>query len=173
MTATTETAAALAPVRARIRSDASAVAERILASARAQSDAMLAQARSSAEHTVEQAAAEGHAAATALAAAELARGRERAWLAVLTARREAYDELRRRVRAAAGGLPGTPGYDQFATRLADIAAGAAAPGSTVTVPPGGGAMARSGQMVVDCSLPRLADLAVEALGDKVRELWTP
>jgi hypothetical protein len=26
---------------------------------------------------------------------------------------------------------------------------------------------------VDCSLPRLAGLAVDALGDQVTELWTP
>jgi len=26
---------------------------------------------------------------------------------------------------------------------------------------------------VDCSLPRLAVLAVDALGDQVTELWTP
>ncbi len=28
-------------------------------------------------------------------------------------------------------------------------------------------------VLVDCSLPRLADLAVDALGGEVRELWTP
>ena len=172
MTTTTE-AAALAPVRAHMRSDASAAAERILAVARDQAEAMLVQARSSAEHVVEQAAAEGRAAAAPLADAEMAQGRERAGLAVLTARREAYDELRRRVRAAARGLPGTTGYDQLAIRLADMVGRAAGPGATVTVPPAGGAVARSGQVVVDCSLPRLADLAVEALGDRVRELWTP
>ena len=31
----------------------------------------------------------------------------------------------------------------------------------------------SGQTVVDCSLPRLAGLAMQALGDEVRELWEP
>lgn len=165
--------AALAPVRARVSSDASAAAAAVLASARTKAAAALARARDDAGNVVEQAAAEGRAAGAALAAAELAQGRERAHLAVLSARQEAYDELRRRVRAAAGGLPGTPGYDQLATRIADMAARAAGPGATVTVPPAGGAVARSGQVVVDCSLPRLADLAIEALGDRVRELWTP
>jgi vacuolar-type H+-ATPase subunit E/Vma4 len=172
MTVATEIAA-LAPVRARVRSDASAAAERVLASARAQSAATLTRARRDAGNVVEQAAAEGRAAAAELAAAELGRGRERAQLTVLSARREAYDELRRRVRAAAGSLPGTPGYDQLATRLADMAARAAGPGATVIVPPAGGVVARSGQVLVDCSLPRLAGLAIEALGDRVLELWTP
>jgi hypothetical protein len=35
----------------------------------------------------------------------------------------------------------------------------------------GGVLARSDRAVVDCSLPRLASLAVDALGDEVRELW--
>ena len=50
---------------------------------------------------------------------------------------------------------------------------AAGPGATVTADQAGGVVARSGRAVVDCSLPRLAALAVDALGDQVTELWTP
>ena len=57
--------------------------------------------------------------------------------------------------------------------LSALAAGTAGPGATATVHRAGGVVARSGHAVVDCSLPRLASLAVDALGDEVRELWTP
>jgi len=41
------------------------------------------------------------------------------------------------------------------------------------VRPEGGVVARSGGIVVDCTLPRLAGVAVDELGDQVRELWIP
>ena len=47
------------------------------------------------------------------------------------------------------------------TRLAGLAAG---PGAVVTAVPGGGFVAESPGVVVDCSLTRLANLAVAALG---------
>jgi hypothetical protein len=34
-------------------------------------------------------------------------------------------------------------------------------------------VARSGDVVVDCTLPRLAGLVVDELGEQVRELWIP
>ena len=57
--------------------------------------------------------------------------------------------------------------------LSALAAGAAGPGATVTAHRAGGVVARSDRAVVDCSLPRLASLAVDALGDEVSQLWTP
>ncbi len=49
----------------------------------------------------------------------------------------------------------------------------AGPDATITVQPAGGVVARARDVVVDCTLPKLAILAVNALGDQVRELWTP
>jgi hypothetical protein len=92
---------------------------------------------------------------------------------VLGAQREAYQELRARVLAAAGGLRTEPGYEELLGRLTAMATQAAGPGAAATVEPGGGVVARSGGVVVDCSLARLAGLAFDGLGDRVRDLWTP
>ena len=66
-----------------------------------------------------------------------------------------------------------PGYERLLARLTALATAAAGPDATITAAPAGGVVARSRGVVVDCTLARLADLAVDALGDEVRELWTP
>ena len=92
---------------------------------------------------------------------------------MLGTQRQACEDLRARVLAAADGLRDEPGYERLLAGLSALAARAAGPGATVTAHPAGGVVARSDRAVVDCSLPRLASLAVDALGDEVRELWTP
>jgi vacuolar-type H+-ATPase subunit E/Vma4 len=166
-------AAALASARARMLRDAADQASRILSDARREADAIGAQARRSAEQAVSQARAAGRADAAALAAAEWRRGCSDARSVLLGAQRGALDELRSQVRAAVGGLRSDPGYDQLLDRLAWMARQAAGPDATVTVSPAGGVVARSRGVLVDCSLPRLADVAVDALAGEVRELWTP
>ena len=168
-----EQAAALAPVRAYLLAGARAEADRILGQARRQADQTLRQARRDAEQAVRQAREEGEAQAAPAAAAKRARGRERARSIELGAQRQACEELRAQVLAAAGRLRDEPGYERLVAGLSALAAGAAGPGATVTADQAGGMVARSGHAVVDCSLPRLASLAVDALGDEVRELWTP
>lgn len=165
--------AALAPVRAYLLRGARAGADRILGQARGQADQALRQARRDAEQSARHAREEGEAQAAPAAAAERARGREQARSIVLGARRQAGEELRAQVLAAAGGLRDEPGYERLLARLSALAAGAAGPGAAVAEHRAGGAVARSDRAVVDCSLPRLASLAVDALGDEVRELWTP
>ena len=59
------------------------------------------------------------------------------------------------------------------SRLTAMAGRVAGPDATITVQPAGGVVARARDVVVDCTLPKLAILAVNALGDQVRELWTP
>jgi vacuolar-type H+-ATPase subunit E/Vma4 len=164
---------ALAPVRAYLLRGAEAEAASILAEARAQADSILGQARRGAAETVGEARARGESDAAAAAAAERSRGRDQARSIVLAARREAYLDLRARVLAAAGGLRTEPGYQGLLRRLVSMATQAAGPGAAVTVQPEGGVVARSGDIIVDCTLPRLAGLAVDELGDQVRELWTP
>jgi vacuolar-type H+-ATPase subunit E/Vma4 len=172
-TAGAEQAAALAPVREYLLRGARAEADRILGQARGQADQTLRQARRDAEQAVRQAREEGEAQAAPAAAAERAHGREQARSVALGAQRQACEELRAQVLAAVGRLRGEPGYERLMAGLSALAAGTAGPGATVIEHRAGGVLARSGRAVVDCSLPRLASLAVDALGDEVRELWTP
>jgi vacuolar-type H+-ATPase subunit E/Vma4 len=165
--------AALAPVRAHLLRGARAETDRILGQARAQAAATLRQAQQDAEDAVRQARGQGEEETAAAAAAERSRGREQARSIVLGAQRQAREELRARVLAAAGGLRDEPGYERLLAGLTAMAAHAAGPGATVSAHPAGGVVARSGRAVVDCSLPRLAGLAFDTLGDEVRELWTP
>jgi vacuolar-type H+-ATPase subunit E/Vma4 len=164
---------ALAPVRDYLLRGAEAQASMILADARAEADSILEQARSAAADTESRARARGEADAAPAAAAERRRGRDQARSIILRAQTEACQDLRAQVLAAAGALRTEPGYQGLLSRLVTMATRAAGPGATVTVDPQGGVMARSRDVVVDCTLPRLAGLAVDQLGDQVRELWTP
>jgi vacuolar-type H+-ATPase subunit E/Vma4 len=171
MSAPPAQAAALAPVRVRMLRHATEQAAGILADARREADEIISQERRSAEAAVTQARAAGRLEAAALAAAERARGRSEARSMLLSARREAHDELRARVLAGVAALRGEPGYGQLLDALAAKARLAAGPGAVTTVAPDGGVVARASAVVVDCSLSRLADQAVEALGPAVRQLW--
>ena len=164
---------ALAPVRAYLLREAEAEADRILAGARAQADSIMQEARSSAAEMVDRARALGEADAAPAAAAERSRGRDQARSITLGAQRAAYQDLRGQAVAAAGGLRTEPGYPGLLSRLVAMATRAAGDGTEVTVQPEGGVVARAPGVVVDCTLSRLAALAVDELGDQVRELWTP
>jgi vacuolar-type H+-ATPase subunit E/Vma4 len=171
MSAAPAQAAVLAPVRVRMLRHATEQAAGILAGARREADEIVSRALRSAEAAVTQARAAGRLEAAALAAAERARGRGEARSMLLNARRQAHDELRARVLAGVVALRGEPGYAQLLDALAVKSRLAAGPGAVATVAPDGGVVARSGAVVVDCSLSRLADQAVEALGPAVRQLW--
>jgi vacuolar-type H+-ATPase subunit E/Vma4 len=165
--------AALAPVRAYLLRQARAEADRIAEEARGAAAAILRQARSAADEAVALASAQGRTDAAPAAAAEQAQGHEQARSIVLGAQREAYEELCVRVLAAAGGMRDEPGYRRLLSRLITMATRAAGPGAATAIQPEGGVVARSHGVVVDCTLPRLAGVAVDELGDQVRELWTP
>jgi len=173
MTSAAGQIAALAPVLEHMRRGAAARAARIRADARREAAEIIGQARVRADAAVAQARAAGRAEAARMAEAELSRARGQARSTLLRAQREAYDELLSQVRAGVAALQAEPGYDRLAQRLGRMAAAAAGPGAAVAPIPAGGIMARSPGVVVDCSLLRLADLALEALGGDVRELWTP
>lgn len=165
--------AALEPVRARLRRDAEERAARLRAAARAEAAAIIEQARRDAAAAMDAATAGAAATAAPVTGAALRAARSSARSAVLGAQRQACDELRSRVRAAVASLPAEPGYDQlirYITRLAERAAG---PGAQLSSAPAGGVVARAPGVVVDCSLDRLADLAVVQLGAAIRDLWTP
>jgi vacuolar-type H+-ATPase subunit E/Vma4 len=172
MTAATITDA-LEPVLQRLRRDAEREAARLRAAARRQAEAIAQQARQDAKDALAKAAAQAAATADPLTTAELRRARDAATSAVLTAQREACNELRRQVRAAVAALTGQPGYDLLLDRISRLAAQAAGPGADLAAAPSGGVVARRPGVVVDCSLVRLADVAVTELGAAVTELWTP
>lgn len=163
----------LAPVRAAMLRRARERADEITAAARRHAGELLAQARRDGEAEVARAGAEGRSQAAPLAVAERNRGRREARAIVLRVRREAYDDLQAQVRAAVCALREQPGYDQLRQRLAQTAAAQAGPGATVADDPLGGVVARREGTIVDCSLPRLADAAVAALGGDLAWLWTP
>jgi len=166
-------AGALNPVRAQLLESAGIEAGRIVAQARAEAVMLVRNAHRGAAEEIARARAQGRAEGARTAAAVRNRGREQARSIALGAQRDAHDELRGQVLAAISDLRAEPGYRQLLLRLTAMAARAAGPGATVTVQPAGGVLARSGGVLVDCTLPRLAGLAVDGLGDQVRELWTP
>ena len=165
--------AALEPVRQRLRRDAEEQAAQLRVAAREHSAAIIRQAREDAAAVLDESRAEAAATAAPVTADELQRARDTARAAVLAAQREAYDDLRMRVRHAVGALPEEPGYDRLMRRITRLAEQAAGPSAQLESPPAGGVIARSDGMIVDCSLVRLADLAMAELGGAIRELWTP
>jgi vacuolar-type H+-ATPase subunit E/Vma4 len=173
MTLAAEQQAALDPVRAAMRRRATAEAEAIVATARQDAAALLAQARRDAESALTEARVDGAAQAAPLAAAERNRGRREAREALLAAERAVRDEAERRIRVAVLGLRGQPGYGELAGRLAVLARAAAGPGAEVSEHPAGGVVARAPGVLVDCSLPRLAERVIDALGPQIREFCAP
>jgi len=162
--------AALDPVQTQLLWEAVAEGERIVADARRDAQYQVEAARMRADELVARARAEGQSAAGTLATAELGRGRQAARAILLGADRRAYDALAARVRSAVCGLRDKPGYGEIRERLAALALSAAGPGASVSEHPDGGVLAVGPRITVDCSLPRLADLVVAALGPKIREL---
>jgi vacuolar-type H+-ATPase subunit E/Vma4 len=165
--------AALAPVRAELLRRAREQAAGMTAGARRQAAEAVDQAHRDAARQLTQARAAGEAQAAPLAAAVRTDGRREARAILLAAQRAAYEELRERVAAEVTSLRDGPDYAPLLARLRREASQAAGPGAVLTEVPAGGIVARGPGIVVDCSLPRLADAAVAALGDRVAWLWTP
>ncbi len=165
--------AALAPVRTAMLHDAKAEAESMVAGARRAASAQLERASADAVTAVSRAQAEGQAQAAPLALAELSRGHREARAILLEVELRTRAEVEERIRSAIGGLKDEPGYDQLRAKLADMARLAAGPGAAVAEHPSGGVVARAPGIVVDCSLPRLAERAIAALSQQIRELTAP
>ncbi|HXZ74218.1 MAG TPA: V-type ATP synthase subunit E family protein [Streptosporangiaceae bacterium] len=165
--------AALAPVRAALLRHAREQADEIIGEARRQAEGALARARRDAAGRVAAAREAGRSQAAPLAAALRGESRRGARATVLSAQREAYEELRDRVGASVAGIRDEPGYELLLERLRWHACRVVGPGAKASEVPAGGVIARGPGIVVDCSLPRLADATMEALGDQVAWLWTP
>ena len=163
---------ALAPVRAALIGEATQRADELRASATAEAEAVLADARRQVEEILAQACARGESDGQSAAAARAATSRRDARSVVLTAQCRTYDELRRRVRDAVGALREDPVYPRLLGRLEDLARSIAGPSAAISRHPSGGVLAQGAGTFVDCSLPRLADTAVDALGSEVSALWS-
>ncbi len=170
MTLLDDQVAALRPVRADLLQRAGQEAEATLTRARGEAAALVAQASREAEAAVTRAAQDGAAQARPVAAAELSRARRAVRSAALGRETRTRDEVAGQIREAVCALRDEPDYSQFRDRLADLALRAAGPDADVSEHPDGGVIARAGGVVVDCSLPRLADRAVEALGARIAGL---
>jgi vacuolar-type H+-ATPase subunit E/Vma4 len=162
----------LAPVRAALIGEATQRADELRAAATADAEAMLAAAGRQVDAVLAQARARGESDGRSAAAAREAISRRDARSVVLTAQRRAYDELRRRVRDAVGALREDPVYPRLLDRLEELARGIAGPAAAITPHPSGGVVAQGAGTFVDCSLLRLADSAVDALGAEVSALWS-
>jgi hypothetical protein len=170
MTLKAEQEAALEPVRSAMLRRAAAEADAITATARQEAVELVAAARREAEAALRRARADGLALAAPLAAAEEARGRRAARTALLGAEHGIRNEAEDRIRAAILSLPGQPGYGELRDTLAALARAAAGPGAVVSDHPGGGVIARAPGVLVDCSLPRLAERVITVLGPEIGKL---
>jgi hypothetical protein len=170
MTLASRQDAALEPVRIALASAADARAASTVVAAGSTAAALLTDARLAAEDAVARAAAEGAADARAAAIAELARSRRAATSLVLEADLATQRYLAGRIRAAVLSLRDQPGYPLLRDRLSEMAAGAAGPGAVLTDHPDGGVIATAPGVVVDCSLGKLADRAIAALGARIAAL---
>lgn len=162
----------LEPVRAYLLEVARRDAAATIARAEAAAAAVLDRAGAEAKAIRAEARGRGRADGAALAATARARARRRGRELVLRAQRDCYQELRDRSRQAVLGLRAEPGYPRLLARLGDLAGTTAGPDATVTEHPSGGAVAESAHLRVDCSLPALADRALDGLGPEVVSLWT-
>ena len=153
--------------------DARASAERIVAQADGEARERVEAARRTAAELLGRARAEGEAEGRLVAAREAARQDALARSQVLTARGEAYEELRRRARLAVLALRHEAGYRDLLERLAAAARRELGDDADLEFDPpdAGGVRARAGTRLVDYTLPALATDCVEALGPRMARLW--
>jgi cell division septum initiation protein DivIVA len=170
MTLTTRQDAALEPVRTALAIAADARVTSTLAAAEAAAAALLTAAQRAADEAVSRAAAEGAADARPAAMADLARSRRTARSMALEADRATEQYLADRIRAAVLALRDEAGYPPLRDRLSKMAASAAGPGAALADHQDGGVIATAPGVVVDCSLGKLADRAIAALGARIAAL---
>jgi vacuolar-type H+-ATPase subunit H len=165
--------AALAPVRAALLARARRDAEDRLARADEDVAGQLADARAEAARITAEARAQGERDAAVVLSAERTRARRQARAVVLHAQRDAYEELRRRCRAAARGLVGGAGHRDRLDRLRAIARADLGAQALLEEHPDGGVTAAVPGRRAHYTPDALADLALDALGGQVQGLWTP
>ena len=166
-------AAALEPVRERLLRSARADAEELLARADQEAGALLDAATARAVAILDDARKQGEADAAQGRAAELTRVRRTNRARELAARRQAYEELRRRAIERVRELRHTTDYPAIRDRLTRRAHRLLGPDAEVAEHPGGGIVAHAPGRRADCTLDALAARALDRLGAETETLWAP
>jgi len=165
-------AAALAPVRGSLLTDAQRQAADIRREASEQALALLDAARREADGICAAAAEEGAATARSQAVLRLAAVRREAHEKVLKRRNTLRLELQRQVRHAAVALRADPRYPLLIVRLTEQGHTLLGPEATVAESPEGGVVVEAGSRRLDLSLPALATRTLESMTREVSALWT-
>jgi hypothetical protein len=165
--------AALEPVRTAMLRNAAEQAGRTVAEAETAAQVLLADAYREADAAIARARASGIAEAEPVAAAMLNRSMRAARSVALSAALAEHNSVAERIRTAVLALRDAPDYPRLRDDLAQLARQAAGTDAEINELPEGGVIARASGVVVDCSLPRLADLAVAALRTRIARLCGP
>ena len=163
----------LDPAGEALLADARAVAERVLSEADEEARERVAQAHADADALLARARAKGEADGRLEAGRAEALERTLARMEVLAARREAYDQLHRRARAAVLALRSEAGYDELLEHLAAAARRDLGVDAELEIDPPqeGGVRASADGRRVDYTLAALADRCVDDLGAGLKRLW--
>ncbi|MEU6370465.1 hypothetical protein ABZ876_33280 [Streptomyces sp. NPDC046931] len=159
----------LAPVRAELLRSARSDADAALTRARADADETVRAACTEAETLLSRAREEGVADGAAAAARERVRARQDAWAEELSARAEAYADLRARVRAGVRDTLADVGA--LRVRLEEHARTLLGTEVRVAAAADGGVTAETPGRRADLSANALADRALDRLGVGAEALW--
>ncbi len=171
MTSREDTTAALQPTIDALLQEASTDAATILAAIDADSNRRLVRAKGEAARRLAQARSEGEREARALLDAELRQAQGEARRLLLRAKRDVYEELDRRVRAAAQEMRADPSYGRLLDGLIGTARERLGPEATVIEAPSGGVIGELGARRIDLSLEALATRALAACPEVAGSLW--
>jgi vacuolar-type H+-ATPase subunit E/Vma4 len=163
----------LAPVREALIARARAEAAALLAAADADAAAALAEAQRQVEELRAQARMQGEADGAAVLARERSSARRQAREVVMTARREAYEELVRQTRRAVTRLRAASSYPALLVALRAQVSTDPGRDVAVTEHPEGGLVAVGEHRRLEFGLVDLADAAIQRLGPEVEGLWQP
>jgi vacuolar-type H+-ATPase subunit E/Vma4 len=163
----------LAPLRSALLSAAQAEADSSALATATEAAAELSLAEAQVASVLAGARAEAEDAAGREARRIVGRARSDARRIALRARRDVYDELCVRVKAAALELRHDPTYDRLLERLQAIARAQLGEDATLDVdPPGvGGVRGVSGSRHIDLTLSALAERSLASLGPELELLW--
>ncbi|HSP38651.1 MAG TPA: hypothetical protein VLR26_12940 [Frankiaceae bacterium] len=163
--------AALAPTRDAMLAAAGAEAAAVLADADADAADIEARAREDRDRQVAAARADGEREARAALDLALRQARRTHRDTRLQLEREAYEDLRTRIRAAARDLRDDPGYPALLAGLSTAARQVLGPDADIDEAPSGGIVGHVARRRIDLSLDVLADRALASCPDAVVSLW--
>ncbi len=164
---------AVTPVAEALLDDARRQAAAVSAAADGDAESELRRAREEAAHILREARTEGRRAAARRATAEVAAAHREARDAMLSARRDAYLEVRRRAVEALAQQADTPAGRRLGRRLESLARARVDP-SAVVRRSGPGSLtvsATSGNRRAVIGATDLVDAALRALAEQVATLW--